>query len=87
MECTHSSDSRVQQTHDIDTLCIPITLFIIPHFFIILLFRLWIFVYRHTVLGQLRLRLSRDLAGDPKQYIHIKYNRKAHLAGDPKRKG
>jgi len=39
------------------------------------------------LLGQLQLRLSRDLAGDPKQYIHIKYDRKAHLAGDPKIKG
>ena len=40
------------------------------------------------VLGQLRLLLSRDLAGDPKHiYINIKYNKKVHLAGDPKRKG
>ena len=35
------------------------------------------------MLGQLQLQLSQDLAGDPK---HI-YDRKAHLAGDPKRKG
>jgi len=33
-------------------------------------------------------RLSGDLAGDPIYiYINIKYNRKANLAGDPKRKG
>jgi len=39
------------------------------------------------MLGQLWLGLSRDLAGDPNQYIHIKYDRNVHLAGDPKRKG
>ena len=32
-------------------------------------------------------RLSRDLAGDPKHIYKHKYNRKVHLAGDPKRKG
>jgi len=32
-------------------------------------------------------RLSRDLAGDPKHIYKHKYDRKAHLAGDPKRKG
>jgi len=32
-------------------------------------------------------QLSRDLAGDPKHIYKHKYNRKAHLAGDPKRKG
>jgi len=32
-------------------------------------------------------RLSRDLAGDPKHIYNHKYDRKAHLAGDPKRKG
>jgi len=32
-------------------------------------------------------RLSRDLAGDLNIYINIKYDRKVHLAGDPKRKG
>ena len=31
-------------------------------------------------------RLSRDLAGDPKHIYKHKYDRKAHLAGDPKRK-
>jgi len=31
-------------------------------------------------------RLSQDLAGDPKHIYNHKYNRKAHLAGDPKRK-
>jgi len=31
--------------------------------------------------------LSRDLAGDPKHIYKHKYDRKAHLAGDPKRKG
>ena len=32
-------------------------------------------------------RLSRDLAGDPKHIHKHKYDRKAHLAGDPKIKG
>ena len=32
-------------------------------------------------------RLSQDLAGDPKHIYKHKYNRKMHLAGDPKRKG
>jgi len=32
-------------------------------------------------------RLSRDLTGDPKHIYKHKYDRKAHLAGDPKRKG
>jgi len=32
-------------------------------------------------------RLSRDLAGDPKHIYKHKYDRKVHLAGDPKRKG
>jgi len=31
--------------------------------------------------------LSQDLAGDPKHIYKHKYDRKAHLAGDPKRKG
>jgi len=39
------------------------------------------------MLGQLQLRLSQDLAGDPKHIYKHKYDRKAHLAGDPKRKG
>ena len=32
-------------------------------------------------------RLSQDLGGDPKHIYKHKYDRKAHLAGDPKRKG
>ena len=32
-------------------------------------------------------QLSQDLAGDPKYIYKHKYDRKAHLAGDPKRKG
>jgi len=32
-------------------------------------------------------RLSWDLAGDPKHIYNHKYDGKAHLAGDPKRKG
>ena len=32
-------------------------------------------------------RLSQDLAGDPKYIYKHKYDRKVHLAGDPKRKG
>jgi len=32
-------------------------------------------------------RLSRDLAGDPKYICKHKYDKKAHLAGDPKIKG
>jgi len=31
-------------------------------------------------------QLSRDLAGDPKHIYKHKYDRKAHLAGDPKKK-
>jgi len=47
--------------------------------------RSWVLVA--TLLGQLRLWLSRDLAGDPKHIYKHKYDRKVHLAGDPKRKG
>jgi len=50
--------------------------------------REWIgIVMSMVLLGQLRLRLSRGLAGDPKYIYKHKYDRKAHLAGDPKRKG
>ena len=42
------SNSGVWQTHDIDTLCIFITLFIIPHFFHHSIILTPIFVYRHT---------------------------------------
>ena len=69
-ECTYGSDSRVWWTHDVDTFCILITFFTIPHFFIILLFQLQFLVYRHAPhLG----RTPSFLLGSPARCAFLSY--------------
>jgi len=49
--------------------------------------RIWVSILWHLSVRATAERLSWDLAGDPKYIYKHKYDRKAHLAGDPKRKG